>query len=585
MRAGREMRGAGGSPGAREVQAVTEVVTSADGVPVAYEVNGAGARVQGTPLQKGGSGVIRRTLVTLVVCFLPEVLVTFNVPSAFGSGEPQESFLYQNFVRASEVLDRAVAAHGGAKLLDRALNVRFSVTGTYRLEGHFPRPWAHKDYRLDGATFYSTDQRAMKSEATFYEGDRPISSFTIVGPANGLRLNGGRSRPDSIPEKELESSLREELEILPHEYLRQARAGAAGLRLLSGSDGYEVLTYTLDSGEGRALFFDANTHLLMRVERIDHWKHKGDRLEWRTFTDYFEQDGIHVPKHSEVHIEDTSGQHNVISEITKIEFGGVANADELAIPAAYRAGFEGWTLQTPKAENPHELLPSHDIGKGAYIIELPSSTSRSLLVAFSDFAVIVESGDYSEISARLLATADHLLPTKPVRYVAMTHHHPLYANGLRPYVQRGITVLGTPGDTSYYRDLATRPYRIHPDEQQRQPRAPKFEVINGAHVIKDGKQRLEFYEFDYSTHTDEYVLPYLPSHKLIVTGDMVYILRDAKLDPANIRERAVHRVVKERKLDVQKIMQTWYVSESDHTVPYSVLEEKVRLAEAKDAKK
>ena len=110
-------------------------------------------------------------------------------------------------------------------------------------------------------------------------------------------------------------------------------------------------------------------------------------------------------------------------------------------------------------------------------------------------------------------------------------------------------------------------------------------MIEGTHIIKDGKQRLEFYEFDYSTHTDEYVLPYLPSHKLIVTGDMVYIMRDAKPSRANVRERAIHRVVKERKLDVQNIMQTWYLQESDSTVPYSALEEKVRLAEAKESKK
>ena len=206
-------------------------------------------------------------------------------------------------------------------------------------------------------------------------------------------------------------------------------------------------------------------------------------------------------------------------------------------------------------------------------------------MAFSDFAVVVEAGDYSEISARLLATADHLLPDKPVRYVAMSHHHPLYANGIRPYVQRGITVLTTAGNVSYLRDLATRPYRIHPDAQQRQPREPKFEVIDGTRIIKDGKQRLEFHEFDYSTHVDEFVLTYLPSHKLIVTGDLVYVLRDHKPRPANSRERAIHRVVKERKLDVQNVMQTWYLDRADDVVPYSVLEEMVRLAEAKDAKK
>ena len=528
----------------------------------------------------------RRTLVKLAVYLLAAVLVPANAPSAFGSGEPQESFLYQNFVQASAVLDRAVVAHGGADLLDRAVSIRFTFTGTYRNEGHYPRPWAHRDYRLEGATFYSADLRAVKSEATLYdEADKETySSFTIVGPANGLKLDAGASRPDSILEKDLGNSLGAELELLPHEYLRQARAGTAGLRLLSGSNDYEVVCYSLDNGEGRALFFATDTHLLMRVERIGHWKLKGDRLEWRTFTEYVDRNGIRVPLHSEVHVEEYASQYNVISEIAKIEFGAAVNADEFTIPAARQAGFEAWKLQEQKAENPLELLTSHDLGKGVYIIELPSSTSRSLLVAFSDFAVVVEAGDYSEISARLLATADHLLPDKPVRYVAMTHHHPLYANGLRPYVQRGVTVLATAGDVSYYRDLTTRPYRIHPDAQQRQPREPTFEVIEGTHVIKGGKQRLEFYEYDYSTHVDEFVLTYLPSHKLIVTGDQVHILRDEELRPANPRELAIHRLVKERRLDVKSIMQTWYVAESDHLVPYSVLEEKVRLAEEKDSK-
>jgi hypothetical protein len=205
-------------------------------------------------------------------------------------------------------------------------------------------------------------------------------------------------------------------------------------------------------------------------------------------------------------------------------------------------------------------------------------------VAFSDFAVIVEAGDYSEVSARLLATADHLLPDKPVRYVAVTHHHPLYAGGLRPYVQRGVTVFATTGDVSYYRDLVTRPYRIHPDEQQRKPREPKFEVIDGTRILEDGTQRLEFHEYDYSTHVDEFVLPYLPSHKLIVTADQVHILRDEAIGAASGRELAIHRIIKERKLAVQNIMQTWYLSRSDSQVPYSVLEEKVRLAEERESK-
>ena len=525
-----------------------------------------------------------RSFPRIAVCLLTLAPWSVNGPTAFASGDPQESFLYQNFVRASGVLDRALSAHGGAELLDRSVNIRIAFTGTLRYEGHYPRPWAYKDYRLEGVTLYSADLRAVKSEQTFTENEKPIPAFSIVGPANGLKLEAGSSRPDSIAAKDLEKSLQAELELLPHEYLRQARAAAASLRLLSGSNDSEVVAYSLEDGEGRALFFAPDTHLLMRVERIGHWKHKGDRLEWRTFADYADRNGIQIPLHSEVHVEESSTQYNIRSEIASIEFGGVVNADEFTIPEASRAGLETWKLQEQKADDPNALLPSHDLGKGVYIIELPPSDARSLLVAFSDFAVIVEAGDYSEISARLLATADHLLPDKPVRYVAMSHHHPLYANGLRPYVQRGVTVLATPGDVSYYRDLVTRPYRIHPDAQQRHPRQPKFELIEKTRILKDRKQRLEFHEYDYSTHVDEFVLTYLPSHKLIVTADQVYILRDEELRPASARERAIQRVVQERRLDVRNIMQTWFLSRSDHQVPYSVLEEKVRLAEATEKK-
>jgi len=432
---------------------------------------------------------------------------------------------------------------------------------------------------------YSAELRASKSELTQKESGERFPSFTIVGPANGVALETGKTRPDSIPEKDLEIRMREELEIFPQEYLRQARAGVASLRMLPGLKGREVITYTLDNGEGRALIFDAKTHLLMRVERIGHWKHKGDRLEWRTFSDYVQRNGVQVPLRSESHTEGSSYQFNVRSEITKAEFGSVVGADELSVPAAFKAGSPGWTLEPPVAEKADDLLPSHDLGKGVYIIELPTSTSRSLLVAFTDFSVIVEAGDYSEIAARLLATADHLLPDKPVRYVAMSHHHPLYANGLRPYAQRGITILATAGNVAYYRDLTTRPYRFHPDAQQRSPREPKFEVIAGTKVIEQGAQRLELHEFGYSSHVDEFVLTYLPSHKLIVTGDLVYVLRDAEPRRASNRERAVDRFVKERKLDVEQIMQTWFVTESDHLVPYAALEAKVRLAEEKDAPK
>jgi hypothetical protein len=91
--------------------------------------------------------------------------------------------------------------------------------------------------------------------------------------------------------------------------------------------------------------------------------------------------------HSEVHREQFSTQYNVITEISRIELGTEVKAEELTIPAAFWAGFETWTLQGATPKTPDELLPTHDLGKGAYVIDLPPSDSRALLVA-SGFPVV-----------------------------------------------------------------------------------------------------------------------------------------------------------------------------------------------------
>ena len=500
--------------------------------------------------------------------------------SAFASGEPQESLLYKNFVAASEVLDKAIAAHGGTALVDRAANVRVGFKGTFRYQAHYARPWAERDYTLEATTVYSADAQALKLEAMMIDttDGQKIPSFNVVGPRNGLMLDAGNDQPDTVATADLAKSMREELEILPHEYLHQARTAAATLRLLADTGNFDVVCYSLDDGDARALYFDRATHLLTRVERIDHFPHKGDRLEWRVFSEYTDRGGVQIPTRSERHVEGGSTQHNVITEITSFEKGGAVSGDDLIVPAASRVGFETWALKPPAMKE--ELLATHDLGKGVYVIDVPVSDSRALLVAFDTFSVIVEAGDRSEAGEQILATAEHLLPKQPVRYVATSHHHPLYANGLRPYAKRGITILATPGNVDYYTDLVTRPYRIHPDAQQRAPGEPRIEVIKGKHVIKEGKQRLELHPFDYSTHVDEFVLAYVAGARLIVTGDLVYILRDKELKAANKREQAIHRVVKENKLKVENIMQTWFLTQSDPSVPYATLEKKMELLEA-----
>ncbi len=219
------------------------------------------------------------------------------------------------------------------------------------------------------------------------------------------------------------------------------------------------------------------------------------------------------------------------------------------------------------------------MGRGLYVIDLPACDSRSLLVEFSDFSVIVEAGDHSAIADSLLITAEQVLPGKPVKYVGMTHHHPLYSGGLRPYANRGVTILTTAGNVDFYKELTTRPYHIEPDAQERETVEPIIQVIDEKFVIDDGTQRIEFHAFDPGTHVHEFVLPYVPSHKLVITGDFVRFSNEERDPrPARTRTRVLYDTINRLGLDVETLVQTWYLTEGRQLGNIATVAERVRLA-------
>ena len=57
-----------------------------------------------------------RSVARLMVGLLAVVLSAAGAPSAFGSGEPQDSFLYKNFVRASEVREGSLPRNGAVSM-------------------------------------------------------------------------------------------------------------------------------------------------------------------------------------------------------------------------------------------------------------------------------------------------------------------------------------------------------------------------------------------------------------------------------------------------------------------------------------
>lgn len=515
-----------------------------------------------------------------VIAVAAVFFLLFGSPESRASGEPQASPLYQNFVTANEVFAQALVAHGGQDLIDRKVSFRVAIEGHYLAEGHYQSPWAVHDYVVQANQIYSAPLQAIRQHS-HYNYNRPLEGVIILDATSGIEREAGSSETQPVDAEELAESWNDQFMTFPHEWLRQVQANRASLRSFGQTDAHDIVGFTDENGKNFALYFDRQSHLLHRIENIGHWKIKGDRLEWREFTNYQEIGGYLIALDYTNHVERYASQHGVVQHIASVEFGIDIDPAEFVMPEKFVGGVEDWKVTPPEpvvAEEP--LLPVTDLGRGLYIVDLPDCDSRSLLVEFDDFAVIVEAGDHSGISSRLLATADHLLPEKPVRYVGMTHHHPLYSGGLRPYAQRGVTILTTAGNADFYRELTTRPYRIAPDAQQMSSREPVIQIIDKKLIIEDGNQRVEFHAFDPGTHVEEFVLPYVPSHKLVITGDFIKFDVEKK-EPRLARKRtqALYDIIQERSLEVETIVQTWYLTDGRQLGSMAEIEDSVRLAD------
>ncbi len=486
------------------------------------------------------------------------------------TGSPENSFLYANFNQARDILASSINAHGAQPWVENSVQLRAEFDGHYYNQAHYERPWTQHDYRIQGTLMYSAPLVAFLRQQT-YDYDGPLESFTLLGQERGLALGGGNETAKEMTSSDLEESWREELEIFPQELLRQALAHPQSLRWLGSDQGRDVIQYQLGDGSSRTLMFDADTRLLLRMEHIDHWKLKGDRLEWVDFSQYLTVGGMQVAHQIDSHWEQRDTQADERLQLKNVRVQASIKATAFEIPGPYAEGHEPFIVSPLKKLN-FVALPSHDLGHGVHIIDVKESNSRSMLVEFAGSCVIIEGGDHSAQSEQILKTVRQICPNKEVRYVAMSHHHPLYAGGIRTYVQNGITVLCTPGNVDYIRDLATRPYRIQPDAQQRSPREPIIEVIDKVKVMEDATQRLELHNFDSSLHTDEYVLTFVPALKLGFLGDIIYSPNEGVVGSGHGRTRAVYELIKGLDLNIEQLSQTCNLNRGKMLYPFSEIE-------------
>lgn len=210
-------------------------------------------------------------------------------------------------------------------------------------------------------------------------------------------------------------------------------------------------------------------------------------------------------------------------------------------------GFDEQPTPTPAANKETKLAD------GVYLFE---SGANSLLVEFADYVLLVEPYVGGRGPKPTISKARELFPSKPIKYIVVTHHHDDHSGGLRSYIAEGITVVTTPANQSYFETMAASDFTINRDDQTKNRLKPRFEFVRDKkRVFTDGKQTVEIIDIGPSPHANEMLIAYLPKERLVFQGDLVNLPANGKYVATTVNDTTIHffESVRRLGLDVERI--------------------------------
>ena len=490
---------------------------------------------------------MNRTSAVVAVVLLLFVSVCPRVPaqgrragraSAAEAGAGSE----QSYRRALAAVEAAIEAHGGLAAMRAAEGVSFKGSG-------------HSFARNQSVGVEPPFDRMEHEESLYADVRRGRYIFENRDPLPGGFVFGGRAvitggqgffanprdktvapmNPANLPANILNYVRR-----VPHLILVQARERAQTLRHL-GTAAFEgrphqVVTFATANGLQVALFLDARTRLLSKYEQMVTDPQTGDAVQETIFRGYRTVSGLRVPS-SRV----TTRGGEVIEEVTYTEF--LVNTSP---PDAAFAKPDGYAdIPTPAP------LPTREtkLGDGVYLFE---SGVNSLVVEFADHVLVVEPPVGGRGPKATINKVREMFPSKPIRYVVVTHHHDDHAGGARGYIAEGAALVTTPSNRRYFERMAAGRFTLAPDDQSERRRPARFEFVEGGRrVFTDGRQTVEVIDIGPSPHAREMLVAYLPKEKLVFQGDLVNLPATGRWMPSTVNDTTLHFYDSLRRLGLQ----------------------------------
>jgi glyoxylase-like metal-dependent hydrolase (beta-lactamase superfamily II) len=272
-------------------------------------------------------------------------------------------------------------------------------------------------------------------------------------------------------------------------------------------------------GPALSLYFDQETHLLTRSERL---LPPFGLVEY-SFEDYYEVDGIPLNRRFQLLV---NGDSNLDWKYSSIRINESIE-DLTRVPAS---------LAHIDAVAPDELS-LNEISEGVYLVG--GTGTYAMFVEMDDHIIAV--GGTAGIPDRI-AELRKVVGDKPIRYAVISHHHNDHVLGMPAYTEEGAIVLTVEEHETVLRNAAGEDAK------------PNFEFVRGSKILSDGSRTVEIHDIGPTPHSEHLLVAYLPNEGIMFEADHIAVPRTGPLPPAISNTRALDTAMAKRDFKVTTIV-------------------------------
>ena len=387
--------------------------------------------------------------------------------------------------RANEVIDAALAAYGGAEAianLNSVVRKSHFITWATNQSRSPGAPWDENETINFAAIDFENKTFVGKNEGT--GGGFNFNGSQIIKGEEGWQLDfrGGSVTPLAQPDFDNTSGpfIRVTAPLLVKQ-LQDRRQTSHWLGEVEFNDRmHDVVTLVMEVGPALSLYFDQETHMLSRSERV---LPPFGQVDYR-FTDYQTIDGIPFSKTFKLYVNDQPNifidRHSTWVNQSVEQYTGLPEDLEVVETA-------------PPQPNDIEL---QEVSVGVFLVG--AGGTYAMFVEMDDHVVAV--GGTAGIPDRIKALRE-VVKDEPIKFGVMTHHHNDHVLGVPAYQGEDATVLTVKENEAVMRAAATDADSL------------KLQFVEDKYVFDGGNRTLEIIDIGPTPHAEHLLVGWLPEKK------------------------------------------------------------------------